>query len=359
MRIALPVQQLLPALCPVCGAPGVVPRAVPRGLAGFLAPVVGEETTAHYCDSCDARLNRRATISYGILAALLIVQLSGATALPLALGTQYLAIQLLLTMGSGILLGTLWLAIGPPTSRHFGVAETARDAQHRELSVNAAGLAQSLLQVRGAVLRTEPAPRNHWSQRLWSENFLSPHHALGVLPLLLGILWVGGLQMWGDARARVLHAGDSELIVLVDGRRVATVESTHFEDPAAGRFVRLLGGRRQFTLLHKDGTPLSQMVVTIWPGRDYVVGSLPSNHCLYVETRQYGAVGQGHDWQLVRDTAPIWELPGPIDSWFQPLPSTGGPSPSPGTPGKPQQPALFATGGTRTALRLLSCNAIR
>lgn len=341
MHVLLPADQLLPPACPACGAPGMHPRPVVRPLSlPRRAPL-----TAHYCDLCAERLARRTTLAHGLLAAGLLFELSCVTALTLHWGTHRVFSQALIAVACGAALAALWIFFGPPPVDHFGLVEDGETREGRRFVATSPRFASELVAVVPGGRRlneSNSGPRRRWG--IWSTMQL-----LGLLPLLGGLLWLSSLQFFGGVRLRVLSADPSRLVLLVDGRQVASVLGTRYEDPEAGQFVRVLGGRRELRLLKSDGTEVTRQVATLWPGRSYVVGQLPAGRCLFVETRSYGAMGSDHTLAASTDSAPLWEFDAPIDSWFQPLPPEG----------RQEISGLRGSGGKRTALRLLSCSTMR
>jgi len=115
---------------------------------------------------------------------------------------------------------------------------------------------------------------------------------------------------------------------------------TDLEHPHAARAITTLAGRRTLTLVSDAGEPMVEVVETLWPGRDYLFGTLPEGKCLFLERQEYGDAGAEHSLIPVAGSGPLWELPAAVDVWFVEL---------------RERPSLPTSGGVRTAVRLLPC----
>lgn len=138
----------------------------------------------------------------------------------------------------------------------------------------------------------------------------------------------------------MIHAGDSDAIVLLDRRRQRSIGPTRTEHPHAARAIGTLAGRRVLGLVSERGEVLAEITATLFPGRDYVFGTLPEGSCLFVERQEYGQEGEAHEFIALEGSGPLWELPVNIDVWFSPL---------------RERSALPTRGGVRAALRLRAC----
>src|SRR5690606_7012901 len=90
-----------------------------------------------------------------------------------------------------------------------------------------------------------------------------------LAPLLVALAWLGGLHWLGRRELRVIHAGDSDAIVLLDRRRQRSIGPTRTEHPHAARAIGTLAGRRVLGLVSERGEVLAEITATLFPGRDY------------------------------------------------------------------------------------------
>jgi hypothetical protein len=163
------------------------------------------------------------------------------------------------------------------------------------------------------------------------------------LPGAIAMTWWLVVQLVAGTSIRVLHAGQKDLVLVVDSRKMVTVAPTQFEDPRAGKFVRVLGGMRRLELFERDGRLLDTINTPLWPGRQYVVGTLPQGRCLFLEKTFFEAGKSRSELYLVEGDAPFWEIPERVDIWFEAQSTQG------------TERAVLTSGGVRHAVRLLPC----
>jgi hypothetical protein len=310
--------QLLPPLCPACLALGVRPLDVPGFFPGSESGV-----TAYYCERCADRLEQRATFVWARLASQAVLGIGAATSSALVLGGARVPLQVLLTiMASALPLGVA--AFGGATPTVPALVHVSREGE----------TGQWLAQRRDFLERLGATPI--------SEHAPAPRRALrrALLPVLVSVVWLLGLHWLGRAELRVIQSGDVDAVVLIDHRRRRVVPPTRLEHAHAAYAVTTLAGRRTLGVIGEEGRPILEVTRTLWPGRDYVLGTLPAGYCLFIERQEYGEAGTAREVAPVPGDGPLWELPVNVDLWFTEL---------------PERPSLPTSGGIRTAIRLLPC----
>jgi len=306
---------LLPPLCPSCLSVGVRALSVPHAAGG-------PGRTAYYCDRCADRLERASTLLAARLAACGLIGVGMATSTALLLGGSRLGLQIMLT----------FLGVVVPLGLTF--------------AWEIPGARPALIELEGTAKKSVwLALRKDYLEQLGETSTTlarAPRRSLApaLIPLLVAWCWLGALHFLGRAELRVIHASDAEALVLIDERRRAVTPPSRSEHPTMARSVSTLAGRRTLSVVTERGEPVVSVVRTLWPGRAYLLGTLPEGQCLFLERREYGSEGAAHELVPVPDTGPLWEFPDRIDLWFKPL---------------RERPDLPTTGGVRTALRLLPC----
>lgn len=323
--------QLLPAICPACGAPGTRPHTLK--VSGGDSPQV--ELDAYYCDLCADERDTRTTRHVAWLGAFSLLVLGATTAAALALGTRSLALQVAVPLVLGGLVPALLLRSGL----------VPRVIESVELGTDAGGL---LLHVSSKNFRR--ALSEHGLP--YAPGVFEPRVPLRRRPpvvlALVGCAWLATLHSLGGAEVRVFVSGREKAVLLVDTRHFGQVAPTNAEDPRAGESVRVLGGRRHLELISESGVPLGGATITLWPGRTYIVGQIPPDQCLFWERREYGSASDKSLLYPLAGDGPVWELREQVDSWFIPLESTG-------TDQEDEAAKWETRGGIRRAVRLLPC----
>jgi hypothetical protein len=288
-------------------------------------------TYAYYCERCAEALDRQATRLVARLTTAALLGIGTATSLALALGGARVGLQLVLTVLAALLPSAARAVVQGATAGPALVHAPGQGGQ--SVWIAARQDFTDLLQT-----KVTPVPQPLRRRRL----------AWELSPTLVALAWLAGLHWLGRADLHVIQSSDTEAVVLVDARRRGTILPTLVEHPHAAEPVSTLAGRRRLGLVTASGVELVDVVETLWPGRDYVLGSLPPGQCLFLERQEYGQEGAAHDLARVPGQGPLWELPVSVDLWFSPLSE------------RPSSPhAMPTTGGVRTAVRLLPCAGAR
>lgn len=327
--------ELLPAVCPACGAQGTRPHTLKVSDNG--SPRA--ELDAYFCDICADEQNARTTRHLAWFGAMTLLVLGATTAAALALGTRQFALQLALPLLVGGLAPAALLRTAIWPSSRDPVTLSA-DGEGLLLSTTSRKFRRTLLE-HGLVETRGAAPRR-------ASIFHRPQPP--VVLIVVGWVWLAVLHSLGGAHVRVLTSGREKAVLLVDTRHFGQIAPTNAEDPRAGGSVRVLGGRRHLALVSETGVPLGGATKTIWPGRTYIVGQLPPGKCLFWERREYGSGAHRSILYPLGGNGPVWELRDQVDSWFVPLES-------PDAEQEAETEQWETRGGTRRAIRLLPCRA--
>lgn len=334
----LPEGALLPIQCPLCGAEGTRPLPVPTPHAG------GEpHLDAYYCDLCAEEEQKRTTRKIAVLGAAGLLTLASVTALALSLGSRGLGWQVALGALVGLSLPEILIRTGlwPPSRLplEFGTRQEAQGSAPTGHLLYVEGRKfRAALTAGGAPPCDIEAPPQKKEPR-------------GVLLLSFGglaLAWLVLIHSLGGATVRVVLGGTETSTLLIDNRHSGEVQPANAEDPRAGRFAHVLGGRRHLQLQSEKGEILADQSVTVWPGRTYIVGHLPKGQCLFWEKRTYGPEKSGTFLFPLSGSGPIWELKERVDSWFLPLGEGSADSPT-------ATDEWETSGGERRAVRLLPC----
>lgn len=341
---ALGEARLLPAVCPVCGAPGSRAQRVP-----LIGRQSAEELDAMYCDLCADHEQSKTTRRVALLSAMGLLLLSFVVAITLGFGSRAVAVQGLSTVLAAFVMTELLFRtpLWPRTATPLGLIleeGAENDGRLRLLVCRSRRFRRVLLDSGYPIVEG----RGISGGAISSAHEVQNRVRLSVAGLGLGALFL--IHSLGGATVRVVQSGQESAVLLVDSRHTGAVQPTNAEDPRAGRFVHVLGGRRTLQLVSATGKVLVDQTVTVWPGRTYIVGHLPPDLCLHWEKRTYRAETEDSIVLPVRGEGPVWELTDRVDSWFVPLgPRQAG--------SEPDAPPLEISGGTRRAVRLLPCRA--
>lgn len=325
--------QMLPAVCPACGALGTQPETLPLAATHGPSP----EVDAHFCDICASDRGANRTRHLGFLAACAILVVAVATAVALSLGTRDLVFQIVATAGAGVLLPEILMRTGFWRTES-DVVELKRKGGQLLLFCRSRLFSRSLRE-HGLSEVQQPAEAH-------ASGFRSRKIALGLVGG--GLAWLGLVHSLGGAQVRVIVSGKEKAVLLVDARHSGTIAPTNAEDPRAGQSLRVLGGRRQLELISHSGARLGRATRTIWPGLTYIVGQLPPGKCLFWESRKYGRDASRSIIFPVGGEGPIWELDEAVDSWFIPLEEEESQT-------EAGEADWETSGGIRRAIRLLPC----
>ncbi len=147
-----------------------------------------------------------------------------------------------------------------------------------------------------------------------------------------------------QCETRILNLTEAELVISVDGHRVAIVRPTSQENPLAGVIVRMPIGLRYLQARGHDGTLVHAEAVRIATAQAYLYAPAhPADTCFWIEQTSLGRARAAAPQYLPRDKD-FWRVPLSIDTWF--IPASGSES-------------SFFTGGVVTSLRQGACSTSR
>ncbi len=339
----LRADELLPPVCPWCGAPGTTLLSLP------LKEQRHRVLDVHACDLCAEAEARRRTI---FLARLLSVSLCGAacaTALSYFGGERYEAAQLFVVVLGTVFLGSIPVSSTPALDKKLRAFVQPPQTSQADAPT-------------GVLLRSTSAPLNRaLSEAGLAENSgatltasvhkaaqagLAREWAPKLLPALLATAWWLGLHYVGRATLHLVNMGPAQIVLSVDGRRTLTLPPMRFERAGLGTQVELLAGRRALQILSTTGATLFEETVHLLPGQTAVFPRLNPGYCLYAEELNYGSPAPPRFTLLSRGTELV-PIEGQVDSWFVPLNSQPSAEAEPSKWLRPE--------GRRQAIRLLSC----
>jgi hypothetical protein len=118
---------------------------------------------------------------------------------------------------------------------------------------------------------------------------------------------------------RVVNLTDRSVQIVVDARKLGSVEPTSGESPAAGETMRAPSGRHRLRALFADGTAASDMYVEIRSGFQHLYAPGAAEECFYLQRVAYGrSQFEGEDRVPLRSSARFWVVPNEVDLWFAP-----------------------------------------
>jgi hypothetical protein len=292
----------------------------------------GKELFVPYCDDCfDHALSVRTRRLATTLASCLL-SLSLALFSPFLLERQPLPLLVLL-----VLLGALL---------PLGVASLLRSRARVHHSTGGRAVffqGRSLLACTNREFGERLAALNGLTPRLAPvrESVLSPWMAAGILLGLAALIPFYYLQ---HPPLRVVNLGESRLLVLVDGRFVASVAPTSSENSRAGISLRVPAGKRLLVAKQPDGTIVFSSRVFFQAGKHHLFAPASLHQCFWLETTGYGRA-EPLDPRIVALDGPVpfWALPLEVDVWFAQNPP-------------PAKQDARSTGGLMTALRQVRCS---
>jgi hypothetical protein len=143
---------------------------------------------------------------------------------------------------------------------------------------------------------------------------------------------------------RVINLGSAQIVVAVDGARLASVDATSNESPAAGALVRVPAGRHELSVSSAvDGAELGRVEVDFQSGAIHLFAPGAQQICFWLETTGYGEEQRATpSYEPLVSEDHFWVLPGGIDTWFAANPP-------------PADPHSHSSGGLLTALRQAPC----
>ncbi|MEN9579122.1 MAG: hypothetical protein RJA70_2131 [Pseudomonadota bacterium] len=313
----------VPLGCACCGAVATKSQREARG---------GREVLVPYCTECSDALLRHGTVQIASTLAAVVLVVSVLLTLP----------RLMPTLGVwGYAAIALFVGGAPP-------------------------IVAILVRVRSANLPVRERAVWWWSgtvlactQQTWAEQLANtnerPHTmALGRVPrhsalmgsgVVLALVLAPTLFTFLHPMTLVLNLASDDLELLVDGRPLGHVPVTSLESPYAGLRVRVGVGSRSLQVRDAQGRILVTSAAQLEAGKTYLFAPLADAYCFWIERDHYGrsaqAGGPEREYERLPQGRDLWELPGPIDSWFSKNPEA------------PQD--RRSTGGTMTALRQARC----
>jgi hypothetical protein len=325
VRVALPPKTLiLPEECACCSELSTHRNAL-RRLDG-LTLLVG------YCDECS---EHQASASSRVLAsglASLLLGLVAALGLPLlvprlsAWGLVFAA-----TVASLLPLGFLLLPESALSGAHSASGPALYFSHDLQLICTAEGYGRRVAEMNGVVAEPTSLGQTFGSPWLWAGPVLAIGAAilsyLGYHPLL-----------------RVLNLGRTPIVVAIDGVTVARVDATSNESPAAGVLLRVPVGQHLLSARSSvDGSPVGDAEVDFQSGAVHLFVPGAERTCFWLETSGYGEKKLAlPSYRPLFSEQHFWVLPGGIDSWFEPNPTSS-------------DARSHSSGGVLTALRQAAC----
>lgn len=173
--------------------------------------------------------------------------------------------------------------------------------------------------------------------------------AIDFLPLAATALWWAALQFWGTATVRVVVGGSAPAHLLADSEVTVRLLPTNFEAPTAGRFVRILAGKRDLQLVSSGGKALFEAVVTLQPSGTYLLLVRQQSLCPFVDVLRVTPQGPSLERAPLPGTGPLFRLDSPVDAWFLELRGELQPARQGAWQGR------SGGSGVRSSLRLLPC----
>jgi hypothetical protein len=165
--------------------------------------------------------------------------------------------------------------------------------------------------------------------------------AWALAGLLVPSVLVGPSLSLQRPTVRIVNLGDTRLEVRADSRRVAVVEPTSSETPAAVAIAWLPAGHRRLTAHGSDGDEIDAREVVVEAGAQHLYAPRSEGWCFWLETTGYGRSGEPPRIEPLEAARHFWVLREPVDRWFVPSP--------------PASDDLRSSGGRLTAARLADC----
>jgi len=305
--------------CARCLQPATISRreTTPSAATSIVVP---------YCGTCHDALARRAVGQFAWALASTLLGVAGSVFFPLIPSmTQWTAIgSALVFAATPWVLGYLWLvrtgASLPQRSAAYPVAEGLACTSERWARRLAAGLGAEIVQRRERSRITAG----------WS-----------IAGLVITAVATPVLYDAFHCETRILNLTEEDLVVSVDGHRLATVKATTQENPRAGRIVRIAMGQRRVEARRNDGTPVHAATVHIAAGQAYLYAPAhPADACFWIERTSLGRASEAPVREYLPAHEDFWRIPISIDTWF--LPAL-------------RSESRFFTGGVVTSLRQGTC----
>lgn len=294
---------IVPPSCACCGEPAA--RSEP-----LRSPGKGYELFIGYCEDCSGHVGaeRARKLAGGIGSMLLGLGL--AFALPLSPRPMPpVALAALTLLGALLPIGIVALWPRRPGRGHAAEGPAVRAVSEDQVL----------------------AANEHWSRDFARANDLKREHAtfresrisLGMLPgpvlaPLLAVLAYGTTS----PVMRVLNLSGERIHIEVDGTRVADVDPTSVESPAAGVELRISVGRHELVARGPTGELIERTPVTIQSGRAHLFAPGSTGYCFWLETSGYGrSPTPAVTREPLGGAERFWSLPENLGGWFLPAPA--------------------------------------
>ncbi|HEX3850848.1 MAG TPA: hypothetical protein VHW01_07760, partial [Polyangiaceae bacterium] len=315
---------LLPEECACCGEPATHRHALPR--KDGVSVLVG------YCDECAEHQAGASSRVLALALASLILALVGAAGLPLlAPRLGLLALALSVCALSLLPFAGLLLAPRPAAAPHSARGAAVHWVGPDRLWCAAPRYAERLAELNAGEQHAEPL-----RERLASA-WLSAGPVIGIGAACLSFFLYHPLL-------RIINLGTVRIEVAIDGERLVAVDPTSNESPAAGALLRVPAGEHSLSVSSTvDGAALGQVQASFHSGSVHLFAFGADDVCFWLETTGYGQEQlAGRSYAPLQSAEHFWVLPGGIDTWFAPNPSSSDPS-------------SHSSGGLLTALRQAPC----
>jgi hypothetical protein len=282
-----------------------------------------------YCGACHEHASAAPTRALALSLAALLCAISAAVALPLLWDWVTAPVYVLSVVVAAGLPAALspWIRTGPGTypHAHGRAVWWTRDGA---LTCTNKAWATELADANRA-----PVEAVCVRERLWSPWMLSAP----VVGAVAAPFWLS----YQHADLRVLNLTESRLVLGSEGHRLAVIDPSSAESPAAGVDVRIPAGRRTLEVRTQEGRLVQRTSAFVQAGRQHLYAPASPAYCFWLETTDYARPVPTRVEPLIgRDR--FWVLPTDLDTWFAPNP----PAASLG---------VRSTGGVLVALRQGRC----
>jgi hypothetical protein len=313
----------LPGHCACCGGTADSSRVElrERDGASIIVP---------YCSDCQRHASAVSTRALAVALASSLLAVTLAAGLPLLGELPAVAYTLIVLAGALLPLaaGVLWRR--RPARGHRALGRAVWWLGTGELACVNPHFAAELAVTSGVAL----------DRRTLGEPVLSAWVWVGVI---LALVTAPFFYVLYHPLVRVVDLTGRRLVVLLDGRAVASVDPTSAESPAAGVELRLPSGHHRLQARDPNGRILSDTTVRIESGAQHLYAPGSDGYCFWLETTGYGRAGPpGPAIRPLSGARRFWVLPVDVDTWFAPNPA-------------PARGDDRSSGGVLTALRQARC----
>lgn len=318
-----PEGAVLPGLCACCGGTADSSRVEVRESDG--ASVI-----VPYCSDCQHHASGVSTRALAVALASSLLAVTLAAGLPLLGELPAVAYTLIVLAGAllPLAVGALWRR--GPARGHRARGRAVWWLRTGELVCVNPHFAAELSVTSGTGVERRTLSEPVFSAWVW----------VGVI---LALVTAPFFYVLYHPRVRVVDLTGRRLVIVLDGRAVASVEPTSAESPAAGVDLRLPSGRHRLEARDSSGRVVSDTTVRIQSGADHLYAPGSDGYCFWLETNGYGRAGSpGPAIRPLRGDRRFWVLPVDVDTWFAPNPA-------------PARADDRSSGGVLTALRQARC----